>query len=69
MSINDSTLCVLAKKLQGIAPGVVIDDPVKVEELLVDYTKKFIKGSIDPTTLSDEDDATLSEWFRNKPKP
>lgn len=69
MSINDSTLCVLAKKLHGIAPTMIIDDAVKVEAMLVDWTKKFISGSVDPTILSDEDDEVLSAWFRDKRKP
>ena len=60
--INESTLCILAKKLHGINPDIVIDDPVRVERLL----EKWING-VDWSNLPNltpSEDAALSTWVR-----
>jgi hypothetical protein len=65
--INDSTLCRVAKKLRGLAPDVVIDDPVKVEELLQLWWRDLIDET--PSALAaaeaienDEDEYALNTW-------
>ena len=35
--INDTTMCKIAKKLNGISPSKVIDDPTKVYDLLLEW--------------------------------
>lgn len=63
MSVNNSSLCVLAKKLHNIAPAVIIDDAAKVEELLVSaVNSKGWDGMAEALTF--EEDADLSTWMK-----
>ena len=60
--INDTALCALAKKLHNIAPDVVIDDPAKVEALLISWFKNNDYDKADD--LTDDEDKLYTDWFR-----
>lgn len=63
--INDTSLCSLAKKLNGVSPNVVIDDPLRVEELLNQWWSKLMADSISLVELTDAEDDALTVWVRS----
>ena len=63
--INDTPICALAKKLNGVNSKVVIDDPAKVQELLLGWFLRDspdIMGQIE--ALTEEEDNILTDFFR-----
>jgi hypothetical protein len=65
MSIDDTTMCKVAKKLHNIAPATMIDDPLVLNRLLVSWYEKFMKDEItDWPELDSDEDAEFNKWFK-----
>jgi hypothetical protein len=64
MSVNDTALCQVAKKICGVAPEIMIDDPVELEKYLIDWTERFNKEEVDlPDGLTKPEFAVLVDWW------
>lgn len=63
--INDTVICSVAKKLHRIKPSVVIDDPLKVEELLRKWWDESLWNDLAVFEILTEDEAAEFErWYR-----
>jgi hypothetical protein len=62
MSVNDSALCRAVKKLHGIAPTTPIDDPLKVESLMVSFMAKPDWGAL--CALDEYEEKEVVTWMR-----
>jgi hypothetical protein len=67
MSVNDTTLCMVAKKLCGVAPETMIDDPAELENYLKRWTERFNKEEVQiPDDLPRPELMALVEWWGRK---
>jgi hypothetical protein len=63
MSVNDTTLCKVAKKLHNISPATVIDDPSAIERLLVTWFDKFMADEMELPDMDSDEDTAISKWI------
>jgi hypothetical protein len=63
MSVNDSVLCVAAKKILGVAPGTIIDDPSKVEALV---DSAYHSGDWEGGLLTPAEEQAMLDWQKKK---
>ena len=68
MSINDSTLCVAAKRLLGLPPGREITDAADIETLLYSWWRRKPNDRADLDTLPAQEKAAVVQWISNTPE-
>ena len=65
MSVTDSTLAIVARKLHGLNPHKDLSDAVELEQLLIQWFETWMKSDSDYVpTLEEEEDTELHLWLR-----
>ncbi len=62
--INESTLCVLAKRLCNVKPSVIIDDADKIDTMLQSWWDHIDWDNL--PTLTDVEDDALRNWLKSR---
>ena len=67
MSVNDSTLATVARKLHGLSDHKELNDPVELEKLLNLWWDRWLRSNDDSVPeLGEEGDEALNNWLRAK---